>query len=150
MDNSESAGELIIRDYQEKDYDEIASLWHLTGMGNLVRNDSPDIILRTLEYKGRLLVMEDLSEGKIVGTSWMTYDGRRIMIHHFGILPDYQGRGLSKILLKKSLEYVKEIGAQVKLEVHAANTKAINLYKKFGFVQLGEYDIYIIRDVLNL
>ncbi len=149
MDNSELAGEILIRDYQEKDYDGIANLWLLTDMGNPVRNDSPETITRTLDYGGKLLVMTT-SEGKIIGTSWMTYDGRRIMIHHFGILPEYQGRGLSKVLLKKSLEYIKKIGAQVKLEVHSSNIKAINLYKKFGFIQLGEYDVYIIRDVLNL
>jgi ribosomal protein S18 acetylase RimI-like enzyme len=41
-------------------------------------------------------------------------------------------------------------GSQVKLEVHSTNLKAINLYKKFGFKHLGEYNVYIIRDISNL
>jgi hypothetical protein len=41
-------------------------------------------------------------------------------------------------------------GAQVNLEVHTTNIKAINLYKKFGFKHLGEYNVYIIRDISNL
>jgi ribosomal protein S18 acetylase RimI-like enzyme len=65
-------------------------------------------------------------------------------------LPECQGKGLSKILLKESLQFVKSNGAQVKLEVHSTNIKAINLYKKFGFKHLGEYNVYIIRDVSNL
>ncbi len=56
-------------------------------------------------------------KGNICGTSWMTNDGRRILLHHFGILPEYQGKGYSKILLKESLRYVKKTGLQVKLEV---------------------------------
>jgi ribosomal protein S18 acetylase RimI-like enzyme len=94
--------------------------------------------------------MENISDGSICGTSWMTFDGRRIHLHHFGILPEYQGNGLSKILLKHSLEFVKKKGYQVKLEVHNSNNKAKELYKKAGFSYLGDYDIYIIRDLSKL
>ncbi|MDI3526842.1 MAG: hypothetical protein PWR03_1025, partial [Tenuifilum sp.] len=51
-----------------------------------------------------------------------------------------------KRLTIESLKYVKEKGYQVKLEVHKNNTRAINLYKQFGFQYLGDYDVYIIRD----
>lgn len=80
----------------------------------------------------------------------MTYDGRRIMLHHFGILPEFQGKGFSKILLEESLKYCKELGAQVKLEVHSQNIKALGLYKKFGFKPLGGHKVYIIRDISKL
>ena len=80
----------------------------------------------------------------------MTCDGRRILLHHFGILPEYQGKGLSEILLKESLEFVKSTGLQVKLEVHSSNIKAVNLYKKFGFKHLVGYNVYIIRDISKL
>lgn len=80
----------------------------------------------------------------------MTFDGRRIHLHHFGILPEFQGNGLSKILIKKSFDFVKKKGYQVKLEVHKTNKRAINLYKKSGFQSLGDYEIYIIRDITKL
>jgi ribosomal protein S18 acetylase RimI-like enzyme len=38
----------------------------------------------------------------------------------------------------------------VKLEVHSSNIKAINLYKKFGFIPLGDYHVYIIRDITTI
>lgn len=80
----------------------------------------------------------------------MTFDGRRIHLHHFGILPDYQGKGLANLLVESSLKFVKEKGYQVKLEVHESNLKAINLYKKAGFEYLGDYDVYIIRDISKI
>jgi ribosomal protein S18 acetylase RimI-like enzyme len=150
MDNMNLTSNFIIRDYREGDYDEIVEFWQTTDLGNPVRGDTSDTIRRTLELGGKLLVLQSKKEGHICGTSWMTYDGRRIMLHHFGILPEYQGNGLSKILLNESLKFVKANGAQVKLEVHAGNLKAINLYKKFGFVHLGEYNVYIIRDISKL
>jgi ribosomal protein S18 acetylase RimI-like enzyme len=150
MENTDLHNDLIIRDYQEEDYNEIVKFWHVTDMGNSERGDSRETIRRTLDLGGKLLVMESKSAKQICGTSWMTYDGRRILLHHFGILPECQGKGLSKILLNQSLQFVKNNGSQVKLEVHTTNVKAINLYKKFGFAHLGEYNVFIIRDVSNL
>jgi ribosomal protein S18 acetylase RimI-like enzyme len=150
MDKSDLPKDLIIRDYQEGDYDGLINFWYLTDMGNPERGDSIETINRTLQLGGKLLIMESQSSKQICGSSWMTYDGRRILLHHFGILPECQGKGLSKILLKESLQFIKSIGAQVKLEVHSTNFKAINLYKKFGFKHLGEYNVYIIRDTSNL
>jgi [ribosomal protein S18]-alanine N-acetyltransferase len=150
MDSTNLPYDLIIRDYREEDYQNIMKFWDITDMGNPERGDTIYTIRKTLELGGKLLVFESKSAKQICGTSWMTFDGRRILLHHFGILPEYQGKGLSKILLEESLRYVKKMGSQVKLEVHSTNKKAINLYEKFGFRNLGEYKIYIIRDVSNL
>jgi hypothetical protein len=40
-----------------------------------------------------------------------------------------------------------ETGMPIKLEVHRENAKAIGLYRRAGFVRLGDYDVYIVRDV---
>jgi ribosomal protein S18 acetylase RimI-like enzyme len=150
MKTTDILNKFIIRDYIEDDFDEIIRFWELTDMGNPERGDSGETIKRTLDMGGCLLVLISKSDGRICGTSWMTTDGRRVLLHHFGVLPECQGRGLSKILLKESLQFVKKKGHQVKLEVHSTNYKAINLYKQFGFVYLGEYNVYIIRDLSKL
>jgi [ribosomal protein S18]-alanine N-acetyltransferase len=150
MTENDLTKKFIIREYRDGDFEGITGFWDLTGMGSPERGDNKDIIENTIRIGGTLLVMEEKDTGTISGTSWMTFDGRRILLHHFGILPEFQGKGLSKILLKESLQFVKSKGAQVKLEVHSTNFKAINLYKKFGFRHLGEYNVYIIRNVSNL
>ncbi|HKK42278.1 MAG TPA: N-acetyltransferase [Bacteroidales bacterium] len=137
---------LKTRHYRHGDFIAISDLWIRTGMGDPVRGDDETIVENSIKMGGALLVLEDIIAGIIVGTSWMTFDGRRILLHHFGILPEYQGKGLSKILLKDSLAFVKEKGHQVKLEVHNTNIRAVNLYKKFGFKPLGDFEVYIIRD----
>ena len=76
----------------------------------------------------------------------MTFDGRRLHLHHIGVKPAFQNQGLGKRLTKESLKFAKEKGYQIKLEVHQDNKKAIEIYKKLGFAYLGDYDIYIIRD----
>ncbi len=140
----------IIREYRNGDFKGINYLWALTDMGNSNRGDTEQTIEASISIGGKLLVLEDKSSETICGTSWMTFDGRRIHLHHFGILPEYQGQGLSKILLKNSLDFVKNKGYQVKLEVHKTNLRAVNIYKKAGFKSLGDYEVYIIRDLSNL
>jgi ribosomal protein S18 acetylase RimI-like enzyme len=134
-----------VRDYHYEDYPSVIRIWEETGMGGPERGDNDETIGRSISIGGRLLILEN-SEGNIVGTSWMTFDGRRIHLHHFGILKKYQGLGLSKLLLDKTLEHVKDTGYQVKLEVHKTNEIAISLYKKAGFSYLGDYLVFIIRD----
>jgi len=136
----------IIRDYQFEDYNMVVELWEETGMGGAFRGDNEKLIEETIKIGGKLLVMEDVDKKLIIGTSWLTNDGRRIYIHHFGIKPEYQGKGLSKYLAKESIRFANDKGLQVKLEVHKENVKALKLYKNFGFKYLGDYDVYIIRD----
>jgi ribosomal protein S18 acetylase RimI-like enzyme len=150
MTESDFENNFIIRSYIDNDYENIILFWDLTDMGNPQRGDDKRTIQKTIEMGGCLLVMEEKSTNQICGTSWMTTDGRRTLLHHFGILPEFQGQGLSKVLLKESLRFVKSTGNQVKLEVHSTNHKAINLYKKFGFVHLGEYNVFIIRDISKI
>jgi ribosomal protein S18 acetylase RimI-like enzyme len=140
----------IVREYREGDFDQIADLWQQTDMGNPVRGDDAGMIMDSISIGGSMLILEEKKSRKICGTVWMTFDGRRIHLHHFGILPDYQGQGLANILLEESMKFVKSMGYQVKLEVHKSNTKAINLYKKFGFTYLGDYDVYIFRDITKI
>jgi ribosomal-protein-alanine N-acetyltransferase len=141
-----------IRPYRRGDFQGIMEVWIATEMGRPDRGDDEATVEHSVSMGGSMLVMTDGMEGdeRIIGTSWMTFDGRRIHLHHFGILPEYQGRGLSKSLLAESLKFVKKKGYQVKLEVHRTNSVAVKIYEKAGFRYLGDYDVYIIRDVQSI
>lgn len=142
---------ITVRPYSKDDFPGIMELWTATGLSRPERGDDEAAVERSIALGGAMLVMCDADTGvNIIGTSWMTFDGRRIHLHHFGITPAYQGRGLSGMLLKESLKYVKEKGYQVKLEVHRTNKAAVKLYKKAGFEYLGDYDIYIVRDIQSI
>lgn len=134
-----------IREYKKGDYSKFIDFWVETDLGRPERGDDETVILRTIKLGGRFLVLEDENTGIIIGTSWITSDGRRLYLHHFGIRPQYQNMGFAKQLTIESLRIAKETGLQIKLEVHKENHKAIGLYKKYGFKYLGDYDVYIIR-----
>lgn len=136
-----------IRDYQRSDYEGIMDLWNDTGLGGRGRGDDQTIIEDSLRMGGKLIVAEDILDNRIIGTSWMTFDGRRIHLHHIAVSPEYRNHGYGKLLTRHSLLYARKKGYQIKLEVREDNTKAIDIYKKLGFKRLGDYDVYIVRDV---
>lgn len=139
-----------VRDYTDDDFPEVERIWLATSMSSPERGDSRQTIEHSISIGGRLLLLTEEKTGKVAGTSWMTFDGRRIHLHHFAIDPQYQGRRLSKILLRESLKHCVDKGYQVKIEVHRSNIRATGLYKSMGFKYLGDYDVYIIRDIKGL
>lgn len=138
---------MIFRDYNPDDYSELVSLWEELELTAPEREDTPKIISQTLAMGGKLILMIDPVENTIVGSSWMTFDGRRISMHHFGIKKSHQNKRLGKELVKESMRFIKDKGYQVKLEVHKENTAAKALYEKVGFFAFTDYDIYMIRDL---
>lgn len=136
---------MVFRNYQSSDFEQLSGLWEDLGMGGKERGDTHDVIVQTLEHGGKLILLEDEHTGSLIGSSWLTFDGRRIYLHHFGISKAHQGKGWGTKLAIESLKFIKEKGCQVKLEVHKDNLPAKHLYEKLGFGAFTDYDIYMIR-----
>ncbi len=137
---------MTIRDYQPTDFGQVEALWKITGIYTAERGDTAGIILRCNALGGRLLVMEDPAQGEITATSWLTWDGRRVFMHHFAVHPSYQGKGYGKRMALESLAFARDKGCPLKLEVHRHNLPAVHLYQSLGFEIFEDYDIYMILD----
>ena len=138
--------QFFFRDFEVNDYKNVISLWISLDLGRPERGDNLDIIVNTLRNNGKLIILEDKITKELIGTSWITNDQRRLYLHHFGIKKEYQRRGLAKLLLYQSLKFAKETRLQIKIEVHKTNIPALELYKKYDFKYLGDYEVYIIRE----
>jgi len=134
---------MIIRDYCPEDFPRVVELWKETGIYSEQRADTATSILHCNKRGGKFLILEDPLAGSLNGTIWMTYDGRRVHLHHFTIRPCIQGKGWGKTLARESLKAALEYGCPVKLEVHRDNQRAIRLYKKLGFKQFQGYHVYL-------
>ena len=137
---------MIIREYRSTDYSQIEELWKRTGIYTAERGDTGLSIERCIRYGGKFLVLEDTVSGKVAGTSWMTFDGRRVHLHHFAVAPEFQGKGLGRLLARESLKFPDELGCPVKLEVHRDNLPAVHLYKSLGFACFEDYEVYMNLD----
>ena len=63
------------------------------------------------------------------------------------VLKDYWGQGIGSLLMKKMLDFCKESGVSVvTLYVRGDNDRAIALYRKFGFTDVGTFRNYFSID----
>lgn len=74
----------------------------------------------------------------IIGFVMMSLRAGESHILNLGIQPEFQRQGHASRLLQHALEEARKKGAGISyLEVRSSNYKAIALYKKFGFIQIG-------------
>jgi RimJ/RimL family protein N-acetyltransferase len=111
------------------------------GEGLLTPEDFEKFINEdSIAEKNLFLVVE--AEGKIVGFARCQGNKLSRFRHkaEFGIciLKEYWGHGIGKVLLENILIWADTVGIEkVTLTVVETNTKAIQLYKRFGFIEEG-------------
>jgi ribosomal protein S18 acetylase RimI-like enzyme len=136
---------MIVRDYRPGDFQQVEKLWKDTGVYRPERGDNHGTILRCNAQGGKFLILEDEENQTIIGTSWLTWDGRRVLLHHFAVLPSRQGSGYGRKLALDSLEFARTKGVPMKLEVHRENIPAVRLYRDLGFKVLEGYEVYLLH-----
>lgn len=77
-------------------------------------------------------------EGQVVGYCIMSIAAGESHLLNICLHRDWQGQGIAGQLMKNMLNLAKRHGAEVcLLEVRPSNTRAIGLYEKFGFAEIG-------------
>jgi len=75
-------------------------------------------------------------DGKVVGFCFATKNKERNQLSAIYILPEFQGRGLGKILWDSVSTFI-DTSKDTYVEVVAYNIQAIEFYKRLGFIDTG-------------
>ena len=111
------------------------------------------------EMTKRCLFVEN-SAGEVIGTTtaWYgTLEGEQYVsgrIHWVAVVPEYQGKKLSKPLLAEAMQVLAEYHDSAYLTSQTTSYQAVNMYLNFGFVPYvtNETDVEawrLLEDVLN-
>ena len=73
----------------------------------------------------------------LVGYVVVTQGGGDAELLNIAVSPKFQRRGIGSCLLQHAVNYVKEHADMLFLEVRVSNRKAIELYSKEGFFEVG-------------
>lgn len=91
--------------------------------------------------------------GQAVGSAGLHPAATRLRRRHVAMLGisvvgPAQGQGVGSALMQALLDYADRWAGvtRVELQVYADNTRAIALYRKFGFVHEGTHRAYALRD----
>lgn len=99
--------------------------------------------LKKTTESDRKIELLAIVDGKVVGMAGFNAIGSKYKVRHraeFGITvsKNYWGQGIGKAIMNACIECAKEAGyIQLELDVVADNTRAIELYKKLGFIEFG-------------
>ncbi len=72
---------------------------------------------------------------RMIGAITVKRYGRRNELRGFYILPEFQGIGIGRLLVKKALEFSK--GKEIILILYPHNLKSLAIYRGWGFRRFG-------------
>jgi|SRR5690554_4369355 len=75
--------------------------------------------------------------GELVGYVVVTHGGGDAELLNISVAPKFQRKGIGSCLLQYAVTYVKPHADMLFLEVRVSNRKAIELYAKEGFFEVG-------------
>ena len=76
--------------------------------------------------------------GHDVGCLAITNNTVDIFINEIQILPQYQNNGIGRMILNSIIEDSERLKMPIKLDVLKSNKKALEFYKRIGFIKYGE------------
>ncbi len=77
-------------------------------------------------------------EGEIVGYGILSLGAGEAHVMNLCVAPEWRGRGIGRAILTHLLQLAREAGAkEVFLEVRPSNRRALQLYRRMGFVEVG-------------
>ena len=132
----------IVRKITIDDYEAIFALWDSTEQSRRALNpvdDSREGISRYLERNPNTCFAA-VAKDRIVGVILTGHDGRRGIIHHMCVHPEYRRKGIAKELLRRVVDEAERYGCGT-VQITASDMGVL-LYTDFGFVKNGNFMQY--------
>jgi N-acetylglutamate synthase len=129
---------VLIRDYRHpEDYAAVYEVWQNVGDGiHITQSDtSPEIEKLIRRSPGLFFVAEYNS--RIIGTVLGGFDGRRGLIYHLAVLPEFQNHHIGSRLLETVENQLRKDGCtKVYLFVIPENPEIYNFYANQGYQKM--------------
>ncbi|MFC5471152.1 GNAT family N-acetyltransferase [Cohnella suwonensis] len=82
------------------------------------------------------------AHGVTVGKIRVSREAEQAWIYGFSILPEHQGRGIGRNVLRQVIQDQSAAGYSIRLEVETKNDHALGLYESVGFKVVHAQDYY--------
>jgi len=128
-----------IRKLNISDYDALCELWQKSGLSYRPNGrDTRDNIALQIDGDCSIyLIAED--KGKMIGAILATHDGRKGWLNRLAILPDYQRRGIARMLVKEAEKRLMSLGIEIfACQIEDWNQVSMALFDDLGYSRHGE------------
>jgi ribosomal protein S18 acetylase RimI-like enzyme len=138
-----SAGRIVIRKYQDSDYEAVAALWKAVFPNDPPWNEPEELIGRKRAAQPDLFWIAQ-EGGHILGAVLAGYDGVRGWIYHLAVDPSHRRKGIARLLMHAAENTLETLGCpKINLQIRMHNTGVVEFYKSLGYcveerVQMGK------------
>ncbi|KKQ38486.1 MAG: Acetyltransferase, GNAT family [Candidatus Roizmanbacteria bacterium GW2011_GWA2_37_7] len=119
---------------KQSDVPQCIELWKTTGMriAAFEREKKECLAMLKMNYTSCFVA---ISDKKIIGSVFGTFNGRRGWIYHLAVHNNWQKKGIGLLLMEKTEQALaKQKVTKIILAVHISNLKVIPFYEKLGYV----------------
>lgn len=129
---------MLVKKMSVKNFNSIHSLWKEAGLNVSEIQEEKEEAKLILELNSSSS-FEAHNKGKLVGTILGIFNGRRGWIYHLAVHPDFQKKGIGSLLLQKTEEALKKLGAKrILLWVKKDNLGVMDFYQKHGYFSIDD------------
>ncbi|MFQ6003310.1 MAG: ribosomal protein S18-alanine N-acetyltransferase [Candidatus Zixiibacteriota bacterium] len=134
----EEVNKIVIQRMSQEDVDQVARLERLCFSDPW----SKDTFTEELQLQVSIPLVVKLEE-EVVGYTCLWHLDDQLEVANFAVSPDYRRTKIGERIMRRILLEAKERGCKsIVLSVRESNQAAINLYTKFGFVEVGRRKKY--------
>ncbi|GAB6930964.1 GNAT family N-acetyltransferase [Paenibacillus sp. JCM 10914] len=135
----EDMGGIVLRQATPEDYEMRVRL-SVTAFG--LDEEDASVMESNIEPDNTVILMIDVDDEGTVGKLRVTREEGQAWIYGFSILPEHQGKGIGRRVLRQVTKEQSSAGYSVHLEVETKNEHALGLYKSVGFKVVHAQDYY--------
>jgi ribosomal protein S18 acetylase RimI-like enzyme len=108
-----NSSDVVIREFCMEDYDSLIKLWDYSNLPYKPKGrDRRDRIGYELKEANALFFVA-VVEGKLVGSVFGTHDGRKGWINRLVVAPEFQRRGIARMLVTRVEEVLSALGIEI-------------------------------------
>jgi len=124
--------EYEIIEFDEKYRKDVIHLWEICDLTRPWNDPNKDIDRILSDQTGQLFVLR--KHNKVLGSIMVGYDGHRGSVYYLSVHPDNQKKGLGRMLMKRSEDYLQALGCpKLNLMVRTSNLPVIEFYDQLGY-----------------
>ena len=136
-----SGQDISIREMTIDDYDSVTAVWKKAQLEYRPRGrDRRDRIRREMERDTAVFLVARAGE-EIVGVVLGTHDGRRAWINRLAVVPEYQHRGIARLLVSEVERRVEALGIDIVAAlIESENAASLSFFKAIGYLHNSQIE----------
>ena len=128
--------DLLIRQFLIEDYEDVIKLWEEAGLPFKPKGRDSKEKMANETARPTAVFLVAVMNGKIIGTSFGTHDGRKGWINRVAVKKEFHKKGIARLLINETEKQLFQKGIEIiACLIEDWNDTSMSAFKKMGYVK---------------